>query len=176
MSPRRTGMILQTKIVIMMTIMAMRNKLMIRRVDSGMWQFSSSPPCGHWLIVSHLAKKCWYWVLSTITTMRSWWWWVTSTWSPSWGRTCRIRSPSWCWGTGFCRCDDVLLRRSLSPCIAARNLLHLYHLRIAGNYRRGTSSPHRSSSSPTPHLWLCTSDHLHSQWQGARIKIFQFDS
>ena len=31
-----------------------KNKLMIRRADSGMWQSSSSSPCGHCTIVSHL--------------------------------------------------------------------------------------------------------------------------
>ena len=33
-----------------------KNKLIIRRADSGMWQRSSSSPSGHWRIMSHLNK------------------------------------------------------------------------------------------------------------------------
>ena len=42
-------------IIIMRKRMKMRNKLITRRADSGMWQPSSSSPCGHWGIWSHLS-------------------------------------------------------------------------------------------------------------------------
>ena len=50
--------VLKAGITKMMTIVMMKNKLMMWRTDSGIVHPSSSSPLGHWAIMSHLTKKC----------------------------------------------------------------------------------------------------------------------
>ena len=53
----RNSNVLKADITKMMTIVMVKNKLMIWRADSGIVHPSSSSPLGHWAIMSHLTRS-----------------------------------------------------------------------------------------------------------------------